>query len=112
MMSDSVVIKLRADDKENPDDRGTESVSGIEMGNPSDEADVQNWKAKCSAEDFLIVDRNAERDRTEAKLHQLSKSEHALFDSSAVSKILRRQLNPEQVLRCRWICVWKCLDSE
>ena len=111
-MSDSVVIKLRADDKENPDDRGTESVSGIEMGNPSDEADVQNWKAKCSAEDFLIVDRNAERDRTEAKLHQLSKSEHALFDSSAVSKILRRQLNPEQVLRCRWICVWKCLDSE
>ena len=88
------------------------------------EDDIKRWKIEHSNEDFLLVASNAKRDRSEVKLHQLSKSEQALFDSAkakeiqnwldtgTVSKIFRNQLNQEQILRCRWICIWKPLENE
>ena len=88
------------------------------------ENEINSWKAEHPNEDFLLVASNAKRDRSEVKLHQLSKSEQALFDSAqakeiqnwldtgTVSKIFRNQLNQEQILRCRWICIWKPLENE
>ena len=32
--------------------------------------------------------------------------------TGTVSKILRHKLAPEQILRCRWILVWKPLDGQ
>ena len=72
------------------------------------EDDINDWETE-----------NPNEDRSDIKLHQLSKSEEALFDSAKVkeiehwsdtgkvSKIFRNQLNEEQMLRCRWMFVWK-----
>lgn len=44
------------------------------------EDDVQHWKSNHPTEDFLFVASNAKRDRSEVKLHQLSKSEQVSPD--------------------------------
>ena len=63
------------------------------------------------------------KQRTEVKLSLLSPEEQNAFrdaketeiqnwlKTGTVSKILRNQLAPEQILRCRWILVWKPLEG-
>ena len=78
----------------------------------------QSW----SADEILMVT-TEKKQRTEVKLATLSKEEQEAFKSAketevqnwlktgTVSRILRDQLAPEQILRCRWILVWKPLDE-
>lgn len=74
--------------------------------------------------DFLYVATASKRDRSEVKVHLLSQEEQQLFkeakakeignwlSTGTVSKILRDKLRPEQILRCRWIRVWKPLEEQ
>ena len=66
---------------------------------------------------------NEKKQRTEVKRSSLNKAELDAFKAaketevqnwlktSTVSKILRNKLAPEQILRCRWILVWKPLEE-
>ena len=88
------------------------------------EQDIKAWKTSEHPSEYLFVATSAKRDRTEVKLHQLSQEEQELFrkaknkeiqnwlDTGTVSRIFRHQLSPKQILRCRWICIWKPLDEE
>ena len=79
---------------------------------------VQSW----TAEDILMAT-TEKKQRTEVKLSLLSPEEQNAFrdaketeiqnwlKTGTVSKILRNQLAPEQILRCRWILVWKPLEG-
>ena len=49
-------------------------------------------------------EQNAFRDAKETEIQNWLKT-------GTVSKILRNQLAPEQILRCRWILVWKPLEG-
>ena len=79
---------------------------------------VQSW----SADDILMAT-TEKKQRTEVKLSLLSSEEQDAFKAAketeiqnwlktgTVSKILRNKLAPEQILRCRWILVWKPLEG-
>ena len=79
---------------------------------------VQSW----SADDILMAT-TEKKQRTEVKLTLLSPEEQDAFKAAketeiqnwlktgTVSKILRNKLAPEQILRCRWILVWKPLEG-
>lgn len=120
MKSSSAITFLCVEDETCLEDQTT----GWTWETTISEDDIQGWKKNHPNEDFILIASNAKRDRSEVKLHQLSKAEQALFDSAkekeiknwldtgTVSKIFRHQLNPEQILRCRWICVWKSLEAE
>ena len=85
---------------------------------------MNTWDENSSVTDPILIATTTKRDRTEVKMHQLSSEEQALFrqakekeitnrlSTGTVSKIFRHQLRPEQVMRCRWICVWKPLDAD
>lgn len=85
---------------------------------------MMKWDENSPATDLIMMTTTTKRDRTEVKMHQLSTEEQALFrqakekeitnwlNTGTVSKIFRDQLCPEQVMRCRWICVWKPLDAD
>ena len=65
----------------------------------------------------------SKRQRSEVKLSELSASEkiefqkakmtevHNWIKTGTVSKILRNQVPPSQILRCRWILTWKPVDT-
>ena len=75
-----------------------------------------------SADEILLAT-TEKKQRTEVKLSMLSEKEQAAFQQAkdaevsnwlktgTVSRILRDKLAPEQILRCRWILVWKPLDG-
>lgn len=66
----------------------------------------------------------SKRGRSEASIKELTHEERALFDSAkdselncwmqtnALRPILRRHLNPEQILKSRWALTWKTVESE
>ena len=74
-------------------------------------------------EDLICVATNQKKQRTEVKLSTLSPEEKEEFEKAkqsevnnwlqtgTVSKVLRDQLSPEQILRCRWIHVWKPIED-
>lgn len=63
------------------------------------------------------------KQRSEVRLTELTPQEREQFEEAkqseisnwintgTISKILRDQVSPEQILRCRWIYTWKDLDS-
>ena len=73
-------------------------------------------------EDMIYLATNSKKDRTEVKLSTLSPEELEEFEKAkskevqnwlhtgTVSRILRSQLSPEQIMRCRWIHVWKPIE--
>ena len=73
--------------------------------------------------DEILMATTEKRQRTEVKLSLLSPEERAAFQTAkqtevqnwlttgTVSKILRSKLAPEQILRCRWLLVWKEKDT-
>ena len=81
--------------------------------------DFQNQSA-----DEILLATNEKKQRTEVKLSMLTEEEQAAFQQAkeaeitnwlktgTVSKILRDKLAPEQILRCRWILVWKPLEGK
>ena len=73
--------------------------------------------------DEILLATTEKKQRTEVKLSMLSEQEKVAFQKAketevnnwlktgTVSKILRDKLAPEQILRCRWILVWKPLEG-
>lgn len=81
--------------------------------------DVRKWLQEKVPEQLATVAAAGKRARAEVCLKDLSPKEVSLFEvakekeiscwiqTSAIRAILRRKLNPEQILKSRWILTWK-----
>ena len=86
--------------------------------------DVQKWSSSAKPEEMAWVANVCKRARAEVSVKNLSLEEKILFEkakdaelncwiqTSALKPILRRKLNPEQILRSRWILTWKAINEE
>ena len=86
--------------------------------------DVENWKREDEPGEFGFLATAAKRQRAEVKLATLSSEEKAEFQKAkekeiqnslqtgTISKIVRDQVPPDQILRCRWILTWKPIDQQ
>jgi hypothetical protein len=84
--------------------------------------DIEHWKEATQPTDLAFIASAARKSRSEIKLRDLTTAERALFEQAkqkeiscwietdTVRRILRKQLSPEQILRCRWIFTWKDPD--
>lgn len=78
---------------------------------------------KWTSDEILLATAD-KRQRTEVKLSMLNKEEKRAFEDAkdneiknwlktgTVSKVLRSQLAPGQILRCRWILLWKPFEEK
>jgi hypothetical protein len=76
--------------------------------------ELQDWTS-----DDILLATTEKKQRTEVKLTTLNAEERKAFEEAkdseiqnwlktgTVSKVLRSKLAPEQILRCRWVLVWK-----
>ena len=73
-------------------------------------------------ESCILLATNAKKQRTEVRLHELTKQERDQFEQAKAAevanwiqtktpKVLRNQIPESQILRCRWILTWKPLDT-
>ena len=84
--------------------------------------DVTKWLQESNPEQMIQVAAAAKRSRAEVSLKRLSPAERTMFETAkekelscwvqtnAIRRILRSKLNPEQILRSRWVLTWK--DAE
>ena len=84
--------------------------------------DVAAWKAEDNPYEMAFLASNTKKTHAEVKLTQLTPAEKEEFKrakqteiqswlkTGTVGRILRSQLQPEQIIRCRWILTWKALD--
>ena len=89
---------------------------------PLKEKDIRAWLQERSPEQMVHVASAGRKARVEVSLKELSPAELALFreakqkelncwlQTSAIRRILRRRLNPEQILKSRWVLSWKPPD--
>ncbi|CAL1146079.1 unnamed protein product [Cladocopium goreaui] len=75
-------------------------------------------------DDLILLATNQKKQRTEVKLSHLTMQEQEEFEKAkasevnnwlqtgTVSKALRSSLSPEQILKCRWIHVWKPIEDK
>ena len=81
--------------------------------------DVKRWAKEVAPEHLTLLASVGKRARAEVHVKDLTRAEQLLFDeakakelqcwiqTSAIKSILRRHLNPEQILKSRWILTWK-----
>ena len=86
---------------------------------PLEPRDLKKWAQESSPEQLATLAAVGKRARAEVRVKDLSHEELALFDqakqkelqcwiqTSAIKAILRRSLNPSQILKSRWILTWK-----
>lgn len=86
--------------------------------------DIIKWSQESRPEEMIHVAAASKRGRSEVSIRDLTNSERALFDSAkdselncwmqtnALRPILRRHLNPEQILKSRWVLTWKSVESD
>ena len=84
---------------------------------------TMSYQNQNREEAFLFLATNAKKQRTEVKLSTLDPAERQEFEVSkdkevknclqtgTVVRIFRNQLSPKQILRCRWLYVWKLLED-
>lgn len=89
-----------------------------------DQRDIDNWKSEDNPDDLAFLVTAAKRQRAEVKLSSLNESEAKEFKDAkrseimnwlrtdTVCKMLRNQLSPEEVLRCRWVLTWKPIEPK
>ena len=75
-----------------------------------------------SEEQFLMLATATKKQRTEVKLSNLEPEERREFEAAkskevnnwlqtgTVMRMFRNELSPKQILRCRWLCVWKPIE--
>ncbi|CAE7822632.1 GIP, partial [Symbiodinium sp. KB8] len=85
--------------------------------------EVKRWQGEKSPGQLVTVAAAMKRTRAEVSLKHLSPKEVALFEqaklkeincwvqTSAIRGILRRKLNPDQILKSRWILTWKAPEE-
>ncbi|CAE7838798.1 GIP, partial [Symbiodinium microadriaticum] len=90
---------------------------------PVKSKDIKKWLVESAPEQLVTLAAAGKRSRAEVSIKNLTKAEIALFDAakqkeiscwiqtSAIAPILRRKLNPEQVLKSRWILTWKAPEE-
>ena len=78
---------------------------------------------KPTEEEFVHLTTTGKRARTEVKLSTLDPNERLEFEEAktkevrnwlqtgTVAKMFRHELSPEQILRCRWLYVWKPIED-
>ena len=81
--------------------------------------DLAKWLSETAPEQLATVAAVAKRARAEVKIKELSPHEVKLFDIAkekelqcwvqtlAIRNVLRSRLNPEQILKSRWVLTWK-----
>ncbi|CAE7270400.1 unnamed protein product [Symbiodinium sp. CCMP2592] len=81
--------------------------------------DLKRWAQEAAPEQLATLAAVSKRARAEVSVKDLSPQEMKLFEqakakelqcwvqTSAIRSVLRRRLNPEQILRSRWILTWK-----
>ncbi len=86
--------------------------------------DIERWRSEEQPQQMAFLVPAAKRQRSEAKMHQLSSEEKKMFQQAkdkeiqswlsteTVCKILRNQVPPENIMRCRWILTCKPTDDE
>lgn len=87
------------------------------------ESDIQKWNQSEKPEALIHVASVAKRSRSEVQVKNLSLEDRFLFDkakdaelncwlqTSALKPILRKHLNPDQILRSRWVLTWKPIED-
>ena len=88
------------------------------------EHDVRQWSESHKPEELAAVASASKRARAEVSVKTLTLDEKILFEkakdaelncwiqTNALKPILRKHLNPEQILKSRWILTWKAVDEE
>ena len=94
----------------------------FEIGQPEMESECMSNKPPTE-EEVLLLATSAKKQRTEVRLSTLSPEERQEFESAkakevqnwlqtgTVEKMFRHDLSPSQILRCRWLYVWKPLTE-
>ena len=84
--------------------------------------DIDAWRTESNLSDMAFMAAASKKQHSEIKLSELTPAEQELFaqakaseiqnwlSNQAVEKVVRSQIPPDQVLRCRWILTWKALD--
>ena len=90
---------------------------------PMSEHDIQSWWASDKPEAFAQVASASKRARAEVQLKTLTLEDRILFEkakdaelscwiqTNALRPILRKHLNPNQILKSRWVLTWKAIDD-
>ena len=91
---------------------------------PMTRQDLIRWSESSQPEELAQVASASKRARSEVQIKDLTSKERKLFDeakqaeltcwlqTNALRPILRRQLNPDQILKSRWVLTWKSVPVE
>ena len=86
--------------------------------------DITSWRNEKDPHEMCFLASAAKRSRAEVKLVSLNSQEKAEFQKAkkseimnwlrtdTVCKMLRNQLSPQEVLRCRWVLTWKPIEEQ
>ena len=90
---------------------------------PMSEHDIHRWFQADKPEECVHVATAGRRARSEVQVENLCLEDRILFEkakdaelncwlqTNALRPILRRSLNPEQILKSRWVLTWKPIDD-
>ena len=106
---------------DSPLDCNTEECFVLEI--PMKSEDVLAWNQEVNPSEMICVAAAGQRARSEVQVKYLTDSERKLFDiakdnelscwisTNALRPILRKSLNPDQILRSRWVLTWKNVEA-
>lgn len=91
---------------------------------PLSRSDIIQWSQADQPEELSCVASASKRARAEVHVKDLTSQEKALFDiakdaeltcwiqTSALQPVLRRHLNPNQILKSKWVLTWKPVEDD
>ena len=105
-----------------PIDCNTEECFVLEI--PMKSEDIHAWSLESNPSDMVCVAAASQRARAEVQVKWLTDGERKLFDAAkdnelscwittnALRPVLRKSLNPEQILKSRWVLTWKNVEAD
>jgi hypothetical protein len=91
---------------------------------PMSKQDLIKWSTDPRPQELACVASASKRARAEVQIKELSSEDRRLFDlakdaelncwlqTSALKPVLRKSLNPDQILRSRWVLTWKPVEDQ
>ena len=91
---------------------------------PLSKQDLLKWSYDPRPQELACVASASKRARAEVQLKDLTAEDRRLFDiakdsglncwlqTSALKPVLRKSLNPDQILRSRWVLTWKPVEDQ
>ena len=107
---------------EEPLECTTEECFVLEI--PMKHSDILSWSNETNPEQMCQVAAASQRARSEVQIKTLSLEDRKLFEvakdnelscwisTNSLKPILRQKLNPDQILKSRWVLTWKQGESE